>query len=119
MAAENEIRLRPSQEKFSSRLEELNVIRVSHYQVGFLNRQFIMIMSALGLPDDLFMELFENEVKSIRGLTDRVREKRPSEKDIVYLGIYTSVSGATPSELIQSSPSTYSSRVDSTRTRLS
>lgn len=68
-------------------------LQVSHYQVGFLNRQFIMIMSALGLPDDLFIELFEAEVKSIRGLTDRVRERNPSMTDIRYLGIYTSVRG--------------------------
>jgi RNA-dependent RNA polymerase len=66
--------------------------QVAHYQVGFLNRQFIMIMSALGVPDKLFIELFEEEVSTIRGLAGRIRDRKQTEKDVNYLGIYTSVS---------------------------
>lgn len=73
LAEANEIRMRPSQVKFTSNLKELNVVRVAKYQVAFLNRQFIMIMEALGVPQGLFVQIFQKAIHTTKGLCDRVK----------------------------------------------
>ena len=46
--------------------------QLAKYSVAFLNRQFINIMCANGIPKQLFIDLFEDAVFSIRGLRSRV-----------------------------------------------
>ncbi|KAL1413347.1 hypothetical protein Q8F55_001106 [Vanrija albida] len=73
LVKETEVRLRPSQVKFESKLDDLNVVRSARYQAGFLNRQFIMIMSANGVPDRLFAEIFQAELNRVSGISERAR----------------------------------------------
>jgi hypothetical protein len=50
--------------------------------VGYLNRQFIVIMAALGIPEGTFIQLFDAAVNDIRGLPARVAEGIATRKDI-------------------------------------
>ncbi|OAP59082.1 hypothetical protein AYL99_06380 [Fonsecaea erecta] len=50
-----DIKIRPSQYKFSCESDELEIIRVSEYWQPFLNRQLILVLSALGVPDRVFL----------------------------------------------------------------
>ncbi|ODN90833.1 RNA-dependent RNA polymerase 1 [Cryptococcus wingfieldii CBS 7118] len=81
LVGDEEIRLRPSLIKFTSDLDDLNVIRIAKYQVAFLNRQFISIMCANGVPHDLIIEIFQDAVADIKGFRDRVKQGRLSKAD--------------------------------------
>ncbi|RVX71797.1 hypothetical protein B0A52_04196 [Exophiala mesophila] len=50
-----DMRLRPSQFKFESSSTELEIIRVSVYSQSTLNRQLILVLSSLGVPDHVFL----------------------------------------------------------------
>ncbi|KIW95817.1 uncharacterized protein Z519_02881 [Cladophialophora bantiana CBS 173.52] len=50
-----DIKIRPSQYKFSCESDELEIIRVSEFWQPFLNRQLIQVLSALGVPDAVFL----------------------------------------------------------------
>ncbi|KAK9775173.1 putative RNA dependent RNA polymerase-domain-containing protein [Seiridium cardinale] len=58
----NEIYIRPSQQKFTSRAKSLEIIRASRFSVATLNRQTISILSCLGVPDDVFIALTKNQL---------------------------------------------------------
>ena len=48
---------RPSMRKFESPHRRLEVLQKSRPQAVFLNHQLIMLLSNLGIPDDVFMNL--------------------------------------------------------------
>ncbi|KAK5239176.1 hypothetical protein LTR40_014772, partial [Exophiala xenobiotica] len=50
-----DIKIRPSQYKFDSTSDELEIIRVSEFWQPFLNRQLILVLSDLGVPDKVFL----------------------------------------------------------------
>jgi len=50
------ILFRESMQKFEGNLEELSAIRCSTYSPAFLNRQVILLLSHLGVPEDLILE---------------------------------------------------------------
>lgn len=95
LAKDHEVRLRPSLIKFESRLNDLNVVRVrqsfslgviadnqlAKYQTAFLNRQFIIIMCANNIPERLIIELFQDAVNNIKGLSKRIRNNRMTQED--------------------------------------
>ncbi|WWD19157.1 hypothetical protein CI109_103615 [Kwoniella shandongensis] len=81
LAKPYEVRLRPSLIKFDSKLSDLNVIRIAKYQVAFLNRQFINIMCANGVPKDLIISIFKDSVDHIKGLRGRVESSSMTEED--------------------------------------
>ncbi|ORY92106.1 RNA dependent RNA polymerase-domain-containing protein [Syncephalastrum racemosum] len=56
------IQLRPSQIKFSSTHYELEIIRFSTLIPGYLNRQAITILSALGISDEIFMDKMDRMI---------------------------------------------------------
>ncbi|KAH6648723.1 RNA dependent RNA polymerase-domain-containing protein [Truncatella angustata] len=58
----NEICLRPSQQKFSARARNLEIVRCSRFSVATLNRQTIAILSCLGVPDEAFVGLTKNQL---------------------------------------------------------
>ncbi|WVF67576.1 hypothetical protein IAT40_002334 [Kwoniella sp. CBS 6097] len=89
MCKTHEVRLRPSLIKFESRLSDLNVVRIAKYQVAFLNRQFINIMCANGVPTELMIEIFENAVSHIKGLRDRVKQGQMTKDDHSLIGVCT------------------------------
>ncbi|KAL8703479.1 MAG: hypothetical protein Q9201_003353 [Fulgogasparrea decipioides] len=51
-----EITIRRSQYKFAARTETLEIIRWSQFAAANLNRQIIVVLSALGVPDDVFLK---------------------------------------------------------------
>ncbi|KAJ4413019.1 hypothetical protein N0V82_008607 [Gnomoniopsis sp. IMI 355080] len=59
----NEVHIRPSQEKFKAPYNGLETIKVSTYSQATLNRQIIPILSCLGVEDQVFMELLEEELR--------------------------------------------------------
>ncbi|WVN86300.1 uncharacterized protein L203_101463 [Cryptococcus depauperatus CBS 7841] len=82
-----EIRLRPSLIKFKSDLADLNVIRIAKYQAAFLNRQFINIMCANGVPHNLIISIFEEAISDIKGFRDRVGDGAITKKDVELIAL--------------------------------
>ncbi|KAI2634899.1 RdRP-domain-containing protein [Hypomontagnella submonticulosa] len=58
----NEVHLRPSQNKFNSISKGLEIIKTSRFSVATLNRQTIIILSCLGVPDTVFEEMMKRQV---------------------------------------------------------
>jgi RNA-dependent RNA polymerase len=54
-ARHREIHIRPSQYKFPAAHNGLEIIRWSQYAAATLNRQLILVLSALGVPDHVFV----------------------------------------------------------------
>ncbi|KAI9490301.1 RNA dependent RNA polymerase-domain-containing protein [Zychaea mexicana] len=59
LADGKDIALRPSQIKFTSTHKMLEINRPAHASFTYLNRQIILLLSSLGVPDDIFMELLQ------------------------------------------------------------
>ncbi|KAH6855124.1 RNA dependent RNA polymerase-domain-containing protein [Chaetomium sp. MPI-CAGE-AT-0009] len=57
-----EVHVRPSQEKFSAEYNGLEIIRCSHFSCPTLNRQTILILSCLGVPDDVFIDMMAGQI---------------------------------------------------------
>jgi RNA-dependent RNA polymerase len=67
-----EVHVRPSQEKFSADYNGLEIIRCSQFSCATLNRQTILILSCLGVPDDVFTDMMETQVANYDiALTDK------------------------------------------------
>jgi len=58
-----DVKLRKSQVKFPSTDLSLNVVRCATYSQGYLNRQLIILLSCLGVPDEVFLNL-QREAKT-------------------------------------------------------
>ncbi|KAH6671738.1 RNA dependent RNA polymerase-domain-containing protein [Halenospora varia] len=59
-----QVHIRKSQQKFTAIYNGLEVIRCSHYSCASLNRQTITILSALGVPDGVFLNMLTNQLVS-------------------------------------------------------
>ncbi|KAK5062829.1 hypothetical protein LTR84_004904 [Exophiala bonariae] len=57
--------IRPSQFKFDSDSDILEIIRVSEYWQSFLNRQLILVLSDLGVPDAVFLQKQEECIAAL------------------------------------------------------
>ena len=57
------VKIRRSQCKFETSYSGMEIIRWSEYWVATLNRQLILVLSALGVPDDIFLLLQEKEIQ--------------------------------------------------------
>lgn len=56
------VQVRPSQEKFSAEYNGLEIIRCSQFSCATLNRQTITVLSCLGVPDDVFVDLMREQL---------------------------------------------------------
>ncbi|KAL2425957.1 RNA-dependent RNA polymerase 1 [Exophiala dermatitidis] len=66
-----DIKIRLSQYKFQSESDELEIIRVSEFWQPFLNRQLILVLSDLGVPDEVFLQKQEDCIKALdRAMVD-------------------------------------------------
>ncbi|GBC02547.1 hypothetical protein RclHR1_04680008 [Rhizophagus clarus] len=61
----NQIKVRPSQYKFESDHNVLEVIRCSTFIPAYLNRQAITLLSTLGIPDIVFTEMKDLQVNEL------------------------------------------------------
>lgn len=67
-----EIQIRESQEKFTSRSNDLEVIRAAQFSVASLNRQTITILSSLGVPKKAFLDLADTQIAEYKNaMSDR------------------------------------------------
>jgi RNA-dependent RNA polymerase len=63
--------IRPSMKKFESEHDIVDVLNISKIIPAYLNRQIIIILSALGIPDEVFHQFQESTIKSLSDvLTD-------------------------------------------------
>ena len=60
-----QILTRPSQEKFQTDRSRLEIIRPATFVRSELNRQLIMLLSCLGIPDDVFIRKLKSMLKDI------------------------------------------------------
>lgn len=73
---------------------EADFVQLAKYQVAFLNRQFIMIMCALGVPETFMLEIFKDALTSIQGLKARVKAGRPTKGDFTLMSMSSDVSNS-------------------------
>lgn len=57
-----EVQVRKSQVKFLSEYNGLEIIRASQFSFAAVNRQTITILSALGVPDDVFLKKLDEQL---------------------------------------------------------
>lgn len=57
------VKLRNSQFKFETTYSGMEIIRWSEYWVATLNRQLIIVLSALGVSDEIFLLIQDKEIK--------------------------------------------------------
>lgn len=57
------VRIRKSQCKFETTYSGMEIIRWSEYWVATLNRQLILVLSDLGVPDDIFLVMQDKEIQ--------------------------------------------------------
>ena len=68
-----DVHIRKSQYKFPAVHEGLEIIRWSQYAVANLNRQLILILSALGVPDQVFALKLQRQLSQLeRAMTDEI-----------------------------------------------
>ncbi len=60
-----DIKVRASQFKFDSSSQELEIIRCSEFWQPYLNRQLILVLSALGVSDKIFMDMQHETIKAL------------------------------------------------------
>ena len=65
MEAPIKIQLRQSQIKFEAQDLSFNVIRASTFGQGFFNRQVIMLLYCLGVPESYFTDLQATAIANI------------------------------------------------------
>ena len=61
-AKEKEVHIRPSQHKFPATYNGLEIIRCARFASATLNRQTITILSALGVPDRVFLDMLAEQL---------------------------------------------------------
>lgn len=59
------VEVRPSMRKFKGREYDLGIIRCATYSVAYLNRQIIMLLSCLKVPDSIFLEKLDDAKKML------------------------------------------------------
>jgi RNA-dependent RNA polymerase len=61
-----EVHVRKSQEKFSAEFNGLEIVRCSHHSAATLNRQSITVLSCLGVPNEAFVELMDQQLENYK-----------------------------------------------------
>ena len=89
-----DIHIRKSQYKFAAKHEGLEVIRWSQYACANLNRQLILILSALGVPDAVFDHKLRLQLSKLElAMTDEKMALRILQKDIDHNQMTLAVAG--------------------------
>lgn len=76
--------IRPSQRKFDAPDSHLEIVKtVKNPSPGYLNRQIILLLSTLGVPDDVFIPLqdkMRNDINSIT--TDEIKAREICKRNM-------------------------------------
>lgn len=73
-----EVHIRKSQYKFAAAHHGLEIIRHSHFSLATLNRQLILVLSCLGVPDKVF-------IAKLRMMMDKLEQAMTNEEQAVHL----------------------------------
>lgn len=83
MPGHREVYIRRSQYKFPAHHDGLEIIRWSQYACANLNQQLILILSALGVPDDVFRQKLRLQLLNLeQAMTDENLALAILQKDI-------------------------------------
>ncbi|BAC00725.1 putative RNA-dependent RNA polymerase [Oryza sativa Japonica Group] len=74
--------LRPSMRKFESNHLVLEVVSWTKFQPGFLNRQIIILLSSLNVPDSIFWQMQETMLSNLNNIL--------SDRDVAFEVLTTS-----------------------------
>ena len=78
-----DVYFRKSMNKFEATSFSIDLVRTSlDPSIAYLNRQIILLLSALGIPDKTFVQLQDNMLQQIRALTGRPKDARRALKDL-------------------------------------
>lgn len=78
-----EIHIRKSQYKFPACHEGLEIIRWSQFSAAHLNRQLIMVLSALGVPDQVFNQKLKQQLSNLaQAMVDETMALKLLQKEI-------------------------------------
>ncbi|KAI0997746.1 RNA-dependent RNA polymerase 1 [Podosphaera aphanis] len=69
-AKDKEVHIRKSQQKFTAIYNGLEIIRCSRFSIATLNRQTITILSALGVDDDVFIQMLSEQLENYQKAMD-------------------------------------------------
>lgn len=69
-----EVHIRKSQEKFVAEFNGLEIIKCSKFANATLNRQIISILSSLGVPDQVFTDMMEQELSDFNAAMEDKQE---------------------------------------------
>ncbi len=84
---DHDVHFRKSMNKFDAKNFSIDVVRTSlNPSVAFLNRQIILLLSSLGVPDKNFIDLQEHMLKQLTALTEDPQEAIKALKDLNELG---------------------------------
>lgn len=64
------IQIRPSQQKFPAKSNGLEICRISQFSTASLNVQLILVLSALGVPDEVFLNKLRNMLSDLQEALD-------------------------------------------------
>ncbi|OLN96648.1 RNA-dependent RNA polymerase 1 [Colletotrichum chlorophyti] len=59
-----EVHIRKSQEKFKAQFNGLEIVKLAQYSVATLNRQTIIILTALGVQEEVFVRLAKRQIRN-------------------------------------------------------
>lgn len=59
------IQIRPSQEKFPAPYNGLEICRVSQFATAYLNQQIVLVLSALGVQDEVFLVMLRQMLSKL------------------------------------------------------
>ncbi|KAG8629595.1 hypothetical protein KVT40_003460 [Elsinoe batatas] len=59
------VHIRPSQKKFETDYNQLEIIRWSSFASAYLNRQIILVLTTLGIPDSVFVKKIKIQLEEI------------------------------------------------------
>jgi RNA-dependent RNA polymerase len=58
------------------------ISQVSRFSYAFLNRQFIVLLNELGVRDEVFVDLFHDAVKEVKGMASRIAKGLHNPADV-------------------------------------
>ncbi|RDW77432.1 RNA-dependent RNA polymerase [Coleophoma cylindrospora] len=75
-AKDQEVHIRESQQKFAATYNGLEIIRSAKFSSATLNRQTITILSALGVPDNVFLQMLSEQLDNYQSAMDDIEVAR-------------------------------------------
>ncbi|CAM2712695.1 unnamed protein product [Rotaria socialis] len=82
-----DVYFRESMKKFDANTFSIDVVRTSlSPSVAYLNRQIILLLSSLGIPDDVFISLQDKMLQQLKALTGNSHETQAAIKELNEFG---------------------------------